>query len=105
MITLRAALFALLFSAAAAAQAVDVWGTVVWKTGAPAAGIELRLLKRGYPESAHILTNSAGRYGLYRLSTPTTDYALQVMSRGAPAKTVNLPPLRNGDRIPNIVMP
>jgi hypothetical protein len=95
----------LVVASAASAQTVALWGTVVWSSGAPAGGIELRLVRKGSVLPEKIYTNSAGRFGLSRVSPPTTNYAVQVLRRGSVVKTVNLPPLRNGDRIPNIVMP
>jgi hypothetical protein len=105
MTALRAALFALLWCLAASAFAADLWGRVVWNTGAPAAGIELRLVKRGAVQPGRIMTNNAGRYGLYALSAPTSDYSLQVLRGTAVVKTVPLPSLGNGGRVPDIVMP
>lgn len=105
MIVLRAALFALLSCLAASALAADLWGKVVWNTGAPAAGIELRLVKRGTVQPSRIVTNNVGRYGLYALSEPTSDYSLQVLRGTAVVKTVSLPNRGNGGRVPDIVMP
>lgn len=102
---LRAALLAFALCAALPAGAVDLWGTVTWNSGAPVSGIELRLLQGGKALPARILTNSAGRYGLYKLSATTSDYSLQVVRNGAVVKTVKLPPLGNGGRIPDIVLP
>jgi hypothetical protein len=106
VITLRAALIAtMLFCAASAEAGVDLWGTIVWGSGTPAAGIELRLVQRGNVLPARIYTNSAGRYGLSHLTPPTTEYTLQVLRGGTTVKVVRLPQLKDGERIPNIVMP
>jgi hypothetical protein len=107
MILLRAALFALLSYLPAASHATDVWGRVVWSSGAPAAGVELRLLRNGTPQSQsqRIFTNNDGRYGLYSLSDPTSNYSVQIMRGGNPVRTTQLPTLKNGERVPNIVMP
>lgn len=105
MKALRAALAVLSFCIAASAHALDLWGTVSWTSGAPAAGIELRLVQRGRVLPTRILTNGVGRYGLYGLSEPTTDYQVQVLRNGALVKVVPLPNLRNGDRVQDIVLP
>jgi hypothetical protein len=91
--------------ALASAQGINLWGVVTWKTGAPAVGVELRLLSGERMLPLHILTNSAGRYGLYGLSAPTSKYSLQVVRAGRPVMTVNLPSLHDGGRVPNIVLP
>ena len=105
MSKLQAALLATMLFCATSAEAVDLWGTIVWPSGKPASGIELHLVQRGQVLPARIYTNSAGRYGLSNLSPPTTDYTLQVLRRGTVVKAVRLPRLRNGERIPNIAMP
>jgi hypothetical protein len=105
MIILRSAVFALLSCLAASAYAADLWGRIVWNTGAPAAGVELRLLKRGAAQPGRIMTNNVERYGLYSLSAPTSDYSLQVLRGTDVVKTVPLPNLGNGGRVPDIVIP
>jgi hypothetical protein len=94
-----------MFCFAAPAYAANLWGTVVWKTGSPAVGIELRLKKRGSVLPVRIFTNSVGRYGLYNLSPNTTEYSLQVLRSNVVVKEVKLPQLNNNARIPDIAMP
>ncbi len=104
MSALRGTLLALALCGALPAGAVDLWGTVTWNTGAPVAGVELRLVQGGRALPARILTNSAGRYGLYNLSATTSDYTLQVIRSGAVVKSVKLPRLPHGGRVPDIVI-
>ena len=105
MNTLRAVLFGMIVCFATTANALDLWGTVVLNTGTPAAGVELRLIHKGSMLPTRILTNSVGRFGLYKLAAPTTDYKLLVLRNGVTVKEMKLPVLRNNTRIPNIVMP
>ncbi len=97
-------LLALLLYCSAAQSQVNLWGTVVWRTGAPAAGIELRVKRQGTVVSSKVYTNQSGRYGLYGLSTPTSSYTVEVIRSNAVVKTVNLPALNSGQQIPNIVI-
>jgi hypothetical protein len=87
------------------AQAIDLWGRVVWPSRAPAVGVELRLVQRTTVLPVRIHTNSVGRYGLYNLGGRTSDYKLQVMRNGRVVKEVVLPALTHNGRVPDIVMP
>jgi hypothetical protein len=93
------------FFNASNALAVDVWGTVVWGSRTPAAGVELRLMQGSRTLPDPILTNPAGRYGLYGLATPTSSYSVLVVRAGKVVTTTRLPVLQNGARVPDIVLP
>jgi len=84
---------------------VSLWGTVVWSTGAPAAGLVLNVKRQGALVESKVYTNQAGRYGLYGLSPPTSDYTLEVLKGGKVIKSFALPQLKPGQRVPDIVVP
>lgn len=84
---------------------VDLWGTIVWSTRAPATGIELRVKHQGNVVASKVYTNQSGRYGLYGLSTPTSNYTLEIIRANAVVKTVRLPALNSRQQIPDIVLP
>jgi len=84
---------------------ISLWGTIVWSTGAPAAGLVLNVKRRGAVVESKIYTNQAGRYGLYGLAPPTSDYTLEVLKAGRVIKSVALPALSTGQRVPDIVVP
>jgi hypothetical protein len=84
---------------------VSLWGTVVWTTGAPAAGVALRVKRQGVLLQPMVYTNQVGRYGLYGLSPPTSDYTLEILKSGKVIKTVSLPEMKLGQRVPDIIVP
>jgi len=87
-----------------AQSTVSLWGTLVRTTGVPAAGVALRV-KRQSVLVQSMFTNQAGRYGLYGLSVPTSAFTLEILKNDKVIKTVPLPQLKNGQRIPDIVIP
>jgi hypothetical protein len=107
MTSLKLALaLVLALPAVAGAQSnISLWGTVVWNTGAPAAGLMLDVKRRGAVVESKIYTNQAGRYGLYGLAAPTSDYTLDVLKAGKVIRSVALPALKTGQRVPDIVVP
>jgi hypothetical protein len=92
-------------SSIVSAENINLWGTISWDTGSPAVGVEIQILKNGHRVFTKTSTNPVGRYGLYNLTPPTSDYSLRILRSGSVVKVVNLPNLNNGEQVPRITLP
>lgn len=84
---LKAALAAVLAAAAAPAAAQAVRGQVVFRNGAPAAGVSVRVVSTQIGPSRPVLTGYDGMYHLGGI--PPGNYRLEVSVNGQPAPPRN----------------
>jgi len=75
-----------------------IYGTVRWDNGAPAAGLEMRLVSSDRIR-AKIYTNQEGRYGFFDIEGRPSEYILQVLSRNTILAGRNLQDVQRGGRV------
>ena len=85
------------------AAQVFAWGHIVWATGTPAAGLEVRLIRRGSVR-AKAFTNQAGNFTFFDIRGNPSDYHLEVFSGQRRLKRVPIPNAPPGQKLPDMVV-
>jgi hypothetical protein len=85
-------------------QSVSIWGNVLWATGSPAIGVEVKLVRNDKTLSVAAYTNQAGRYAFFGIKGKPADYTLMVYYRDKLLRQEAVHDLRNRNQVPDIII-